>query len=337
MHSVPNHRIRIPDVSEIVAARERIAGVALRTPLARFEVFLEGSDAPRDVFLKLETAQPIGSFKIRGAANALRTASSASLAGGVWTASAGNMAQGVAFVARVLGVPCRVVVPEHAPQAKTDAIARLGAELVRVPFDAWWQAMLTRAHPGMTGLMVHPFADTQVMAGNGTIGLELAEEEPDLDAVLVPWGGGGLSLGIAAALRMVSPRTKVYAVEVETAAPLTASLNAGRMVTVTRTPTWIDGMGSDRLSDEIWPLIPGLIAGTIVVSVNQVAAALKLMVQSAGVTPEGAGAATVAAALAGRLNGVAGSSLGARRVACVVSGGNIDAPVVARILAGEAP
>ncbi len=328
---------QVPESSEIVAARNRIAGDALRTPLARFEVFLEGSEDAHDVFLKLETAQPIGSFKIRGAANAMRAASPESLAGGVWTASAGNMGQGVAYVARTLGVPCRVVVPEQAPQAKTDAIARLGAQLVRVPFDAWWQAMRTREYPGMTGLMVHPFADTQVMAGNGTIGLELAEDAPDLDAVLVPWGGGGLALGIAAALRVASPRTKVYAVEVETAAPLTASLNAGAMVTVTRTPTWIDGMGSDRLSDEIWPLIPGLIAGTIVVSVRQVAAALKLMVQTAGVTPEGAGAASVAAALAGRVNGVAGSSINARRVACVVRGGNIDSAVVAKILAEEAP
>lgn len=330
-------RLSLPEPTQIAAARERIFPPAVRTPLARFEVFLEGSRAPRDVFLKLETAQPIGSFKIRGAANAMAAASDDDLQRGVWTASAGNMAQGVAYVARERGVACRVVVPDTAPRAKLDRIVALGAEIVPVPFATWWAAMLTRTHPGMTGLMIHPFADTNVMAGNGTIGLEIAEDAPDLDAVLVPWGGGGLALGIASALKAVSPRTKVYAVEVETAAPLTASLAAGRMETVTRTPTWIDGMGSDRLSDEIWPLVPGMIAGTIVVTVAQVAAALRLMVNTAGVTPEGAGAATVAAALAGRVNGVAGSLLDARRVACVVSGGNIDGAVVAKILAGEEP
>ena len=210
-------------------------------------------------------------------------------------------------------------------------------ETVKVPFEAWWHAMLTHSHPGMDGLMIHPFADAAVMAGNGTIGLELAEDVRELDAVLVPWGGGGLSLGIAAALREVSPRTKVYAVEVETAAPLTASLAAGKPVTVKRTQTFIDGMGSDRLSDEVWPLIPGLIAGTIVVTVAQVAAALKLIADSAHVIAEGAGAATVAAALGGCLNGVSGSSLDVQRVACIISGGNINSEVVATILRGEVP
>jgi threonine dehydratase len=329
--------LTLPTPTQISEARGRIFPPAVRTPLARFEVFLGGSRTPRDVYLKLETAQPIGSFKIRGAANAMARVSDDDLQRGVWTASAGNMAQGVAYVARQRGIACRVVVPDTAPRAKLDRMLSLGAQVVPVPFATWWQAMLTRTHPGMTGLMIHPFADTNVMAGNATIGLEIAEDAPDLDAVLVPWGGGGLALGIASALKSVSPRTQVYAVEVETAAPLTASLAAARMVTVTRTPTWIDGMGSDRLSDEIWPLVPGMIAGTIVVTVAQVAAVLRLMVNTAGVTPEGAGAATVAAALAGRVNGVAGSLLDARRVACVVSGGNIDDAVVAKILAGEEP
>lgn len=332
--------LRLPSPDEIRSARERIAGKALRTPLVPFDVHFDRGEgrvtAKRlDVFLKLETAQPIKSFKIRGAANAMSVASDAELAGGVWTASAGNMAQGVAWCARERGIACRVVVPEHAPRTKTDAVRALGAEVLPVPFDAWWNAMLTRAHPGMTGLMVHPFADTNVMAGNGTIALEIAEEAPDLDAVLVPWGGGGLACGIAAALREASPRTKVYAVEVETAAPLTASLAAGKPVTVQRTKTFIDGMGSDRLSDEIWPLVPGLIAGTVVVTVAQVAAALRLIAETANVIAEGAGAATVAAALSGRVNGAAAASLDAQRVACVVSGGNIDAGVVERILRGE--
>ena len=334
--------ITLPDHKAIVAARERIAQVAVRTPLVRFDI--ESAAVPgaaansiREISLKLETTQPIGSFKIRGAANAMAVASPASLAHGVWTASAGNMAQGAAWCARERGVKCRVIVPDHAPRAKTDAITKLGAEFTKVPFEAWWQAMLTHAHPGMDGLMIHPFADTAVMAGNGTIGLELAEDAPDLDAVLVPWGGGGLALGIAAALREESPRTKVYAVEVDTAAPLTASLAAGKPVTVQRTPTFIDGMGSDRVSDETWPLVRGLIAGTIVVTVAQVAAALKLLVETAGVTAEGAGAATVAAALGGRLGGVEGASLDVARVACIISGGNINSEIVATIMRGELP
>lgn len=359
--------LRLPSVAMIREARRRIAGTALRTRLARCNIVGDAQAAagsaaegdagalgrtprlPSDVFLKLENTQPIGSFKIRGAANAMADASAADLARGVWTASAGNMAQGAAWCARARGIPCHVVVPDHAPRAKLDAIAALGATIERVPFDAWWNAMLTHAHPGMTGLMIHPFADAGVMAGNGTIGLELAEDAPDLDAVLVPWGGGGLSLGIAAALREVSPRTKVYAVEVETAAPLTASLVAGRPVTVHRTPTWIDGMGSDRVSGETWPLVPGLIAGTIVVTVAQVAAALRLIAGTAHVIAEGAGAATVAAVLGGRLcpasrasgageDGAARTpSLDGARVACIISGGNINGDIVARILNGEVP
>jgi len=334
--------LALPTLAEIRAAKECIAGTAIRTPLRRFDIVRAevpgAKPAPlREVYLKLETLQPIRSFKIRGAANAMFGATAAALEGGVWTASAGNMAQGVAWCARERGVKCRVVVPDHAPRAKTDAITALGAEIIKVSFEAWWDAMLTHSHPGMMGLMVHPFADTAVMAGNGTIALEIAEDEPDLDAVLVPWGGGGLALGIAAALREVSPRTKVYAVEVETAAPLTASMSAGEPVVVRRTKTFIDGMGSDRVSAETWPLVKGLIAGTIVVTVAQVAAALKLMAETANVIAEGAGAATVAAALGGAMRGRWGATLDAGRVACIVSGGNIDADVVAAILRGEVP
>lgn len=314
----------------------------MRTALTRFEpgtatIPGAGGRAAPEIFLKLENTQPIGSFKIRGAANAMSLATANEIADGVWTASAGNMAQGVAWVARERGVLCRAVVPDHAPRAKTDAIKRLGAEVIEVPFEAWWDAMLTHAHPGMTGLMVHPFADTAVMAGNATIGLEIADDQPELDAVLVPWGGGGLALGIAAAMQAVSPGTKVYAVEVETAAPLTASMSAGEPVVVRRTKTFIDGMGSDRVSNETWPLVKGLIAGTIVVTVQQVAAALKLLVERAGVTAEGAGAAAVAAAMAGAMRGRPGIALPAKRVACVISGGNIDADVLATIMRGAIP
>ena len=340
-------RARLPRRAELDAARTRIAGVAVHTPLLPFCPAVApapGRARSAEVFLKCEHRQPVRAFKIRGAASAMLGAPRSALDRGVWTASAGNMAQGVAYVARALGVPCRVVVPDHAPRAKLDAIAALGAEYVKVPFDAWWQAMLAHAHPGMDGLMIHPFADAAVMAGNGTIGLELAEDASDLDAVLVPWGGGGLALGIAAALRDVSPGTKIYAVEVETAAPLTASFAAGRPVAVTRTPTWIDGMGSDRVSAEMWPLVPGLIAGTVVVTVKQVASALRVVYETTGDVVEGAGAAAVAAAMDGVVYDAPGTDsapaprlLDARRVACIISGGNIDREVAERILNGESP
>jgi threonine dehydratase len=332
--------LALPTLDAVRAAAERVRGVARRTPLYRLDTALP-TGSPRaglvELHLKLENLQPIGSFKIRGAANAMAVARPEALERGVWTASAGNMAQGVAWCAHERGLGCRVVVPEQAPRAKLERVAALGAEIERVPFEAWWNAMRTGRHPGMDGLMVHPFADTDVMAGNGTIALELVEEAPELDAVLVPWGGGGLALGIAATLRAVSPRTKVYAVEIETAAPLTPSLAAGKPVTVTRTPSWVDGMGSDRVAEQTWPLVRGLIAGTVVVTLADVARALKLVAETAHVIAEGAGAAAVAAALHGRLNGEAGAALEARRVACIVSGGNVNPEIVARILAGEIP
>nr|MDQ2668641.1 pyridoxal-phosphate dependent enzyme [Gemmatimonadota bacterium] len=247
-------KLVIPSLADIRVAESRIAGVAIRAPLVRFH----GGDASADVRLKLESLQPIGSFKLRGAANVIGGLSDAALAGGVYTASAGNMAQGVAWCARARGVQCRVVVPEQAPATKIDAIERLGGEVIRVPFEEWWRTLVDRSHPGVEGHFIHPFADTDVMAGNGTIGLEIFEDLDDVDAIVIPYGGGGLACGIAAAARALSPRTKVYAVEADTAAPLTASLAAGVPTAVTRTPTFIDGMGSGGVFAEMWPLVQSL-------------------------------------------------------------------------------
>ena len=312
-------------IDDIRAARTRLVGIAVRTPLVRFPA----DGGASEVYLKLENLQPIGSFKLRGAANAMVLAGSDALSHGVYTASAGNMAQGVAWCARELGVRCRVVVPEHAPKTKTDAIERLGGEVIRVPFDEWWQTLVNRGHPGMDGFFVHPFADNAVMAGNGTIGLEIFEDLADVDAIIVPYGGGGLACGIAAAARAISPRTKVYAVEVETAAPLTASLAAGVPTPVTRTQTFIDGMGSGAVFGEMWPLVQSLLAGTIVVSVAQIAAAVKTLAERCRVVAEGAGAAPLAAALTGVLEG--------QKTVCIVSGGNIDLDKFATILRGDIP
>lgn len=313
-----------PSLDDIRAARARLSDIALRTPLVRYL-----GSSTRDIYLKLENLQPIGSFKLRGAANAMALASHADLADGVYTASAGNMAQGVAWCARERGIRCRVVVPEHAPKTKTEAIERLGGEVIRVPFDEWWQTLIDRGRADVDGLFVHPFADIAVMAGNGTVALEIFEDLADIDAIIVPYGGGGLACGIAAAARAVSPRTKVYAVEVDTAAPLHASLIAGRPVPVTRTPTFIDGMGSGGLFADMWPLAQSLLAGSIVVSVAQVAGAVKALAERSRVVAEGAGAAALAAAQDPTLDG--------QRIVCIVSGGNIDLDTFATILRGELP
>lgn len=311
-------------LEEIRAARPRIADSVVRTPLLRLF-----TDAPCEIHLKLECLQPIGSFKLRGAGNAMALAPRESLAPGVYTASAGNMAQGVAWNARRLGIPCTVVVPDHAPQGKLAAIESLGGRIVKVPVERWWQVLVEHHYPGIEGLFIHPVADRAVIAGNGTVGLEILEDLPDADAVLVPWGGGGLSCGIASAVRALRPATKVFGCETETAAPLAASLAAGRPVAVDYTPSFVDGIGARSLLPEMWPLAKGLIAGSLVSSLEEIASALRLLVARARVVAEGAGATPVAAALSGRA--------GHGKVVCVVSGGNIDASVLATILRAETP
>jgi threonine dehydratase len=317
--------IEAPTLDAIRAAAARIAGSALRTPLFRLNV----DDAPAEIWLKLENLQPIGSFKLRGAGNAMGLLDRAALARGVYTASAGNMAQGVAWNARRLGVPCTVVVPEHAPETKLAAIERLGATIVRIPFDAWWNVIVTHHHPGIKGIFIHPVSDPAVIAGNGTIGLEILEDLPDVAAVLVPYGGGGLSCGIAAAIRPSRPGVRILACEVETAMPLTASLAAGRPLQVDYTPSFVDGIGAKGVLEEMWPLASRLLDGSCVVSLAETAAAVKLLVERNRVVAEGAGATPVAVALAGKA--------GAGKVVCVVSGGNIDAKKLATILMGEVP
>ena len=312
-----------PRLEEIRAARERIRGLAVRTPLLRLPL----EDV--EIYLKLETLQPIGSFKIRGAGNAMRSAPRDLLDRGVYTASAGNMAQGVAWCAREMGIPCTVVVPDDAPRAKLDAIERLGARTLLVPFADWWTVLEEHRYPGLDGLFVHPVADPAVIAGNGTIGLEILEDLPDVDAVLVPFGGGGLSGGIASALRAEKPHVPVYACEIETAAPLAKSWAAGAPSSVDRIPSFVDGIGGKSLLPEMWELLRAVLEGPLVVSLEEAAEAVRLLVARARVVAEGAGAVPVAAALAGRA--------GRGRLACVVSGGNIDPHKLATILEGGLP
>jgi threonine dehydratase len=287
-------------------------------------------DAPSELWLKLENLQPIGSFKIRGAVNAIRSAPAAETANGVVTVSAGNMAQGVAWAARELGVPATIVAPEQAPRTKLDAIERLGGKVVKVPYERWWEIMTTSRYEGADGLFVHPVQDERVIAGNGTIGLELAEELPDADAVLVPWGGGGLFTGIATALAAVSPRTRVYAIQPETGAAVTAALEAGEPRESTGfAPSFVDGAGAKVVLPAMWERARPLLAGAEAVSLDDTAAAVRVLAERARVIAEGAGALALAAALSGRIGG--------RRLVCIVSGGNIDADRLTAILRGETP
>lgn len=315
------------ELAEIEAARARIADVAARTPLVR----LHAAEVPADteIYLKLEVLQPIGSFKIRGATNAIRIAPEAARARGLITASAGNMAQGVAWAARELGVTATIAVPDHAPRAKLDAIERLGGQIVKLPYEDWWQAIVTSRVEGVDGLFVHPVQDEGVMAGNGTIGLEILEDLPDPDAVVIPYGGGGLVTGIASALRAMKPDTKIYTAEPATGAALAAAVEAGEPTNVDYSPSFVDGAGSRRVLDTMWPRVRPLIDGAFAVPIHDAAAAVRTLASRARVIAEGAGALATAAALSGRA--------GTGKVVCIVSGGNIDLAKVAEILRGNEP
>jgi threonine dehydratase len=304
-------------LEEIRRARERIGDSVLRTPLVGFD---------ERISLKLECLQPIGSFKLRGALSAVRAAAAGELADGVFTASAGNMAQGVAWAAREVGVRARVVAPEHAPRAKLDAIERLGGEVIPVPHEVWWQTMLDRRYEGVDGLFVHPVDDVAVMAGNGTIGLELCEDADELDTVVVPWGGGGLTTGIASAVKALRPGVRVVTAEPETAAPLAAAFAAGEPVEIDYRPSFVDGAGGRALLPSMWDRARGLVDEAVAVPLDDVAEAVRLLASRARVVAEGAGALALAAAL--RRDD---------RCVCIVSGGNIDAAVLAAILQGNTP
>ena len=309
-------------LQDIKDAQQRIKGKVNRTPLVRFY----DDNFPGEIYLKLENLQPIGSFKLRGAYNAMSTADNSLLNEGVYTASAGNMAQGVAWNAKMMNIPCTVIVPDHAPQTKLDAITRLGAKFIKIPFNDWWQVLVTRKFEGMKGLFVHPVSDPPVIAGNGTIGLEILEDLPDVDTVIVPYGGGGLMSGIATAIKSIKPNVKIFASEVETAAPLAPSLAAGEPVKVEYQASFVDGMGSVGLLSEMWPLVSKLVDGSIVLSLKQIADAIKLLIERNRVIAEGAGGSSFAAALTGKA--------GKGKIVCVISGGNIDAEKLIKILSG---
>lgn len=301
-----------------------IAGTAVRTPLVRLD-----ADCDAEVYVKLETLQPVNSFKIRGAGNAILQASDDELAGGVVTASAGNMAQGVAYAARLRGVPATIVVPEGASATKVAAVERFGGRIVALPYEDWWRALVDGYYEGAaSSLFVNPVANREVMAGNGTIGLELLEDLPDVEAVIVPYGGGGLVTGIASAVKASRPDVRVYAAEPETGAPASDAL-AGGTGEVEYTRSWVDGAGSRAVIPAVWEEASSLIDGAFVIPLTDAAAAVRVLAERLRVIAEGAGALGVAAAVAGKAGG--------GKVACIVSGGNIDPGVFSRIVAGESP
>jgi threonine dehydratase len=307
-------------LDDIEAARERISESALRTPLVRLNV----DDSPAEIYLKLENLQPIGSFKIRGATNAMALAGPEALRDGVYTASAGNMGQGVGWAARKLGIPFSVVVPDHAPDTKLAAIERLGGRIIKVTFEEWWQVVVSHQFPALSGWFIHPVSDPAVIAGHATIGLELLEDLPDVDAVVVPYGGGGLSSGIASAVKALRPELPVYGAEVATAAPLAAAFEAGEPTEVVYQASFVDGIGSSRVLEEMWPLVSHLLAGSLVAELDTVEDTVRLLLERNRIVTEGAGAISVAVALQG--------AAGTGKVACIVSGGNIDRHTLSRIL-----
>ena len=317
-------------IDTIRDAARTVYGAAIRTPLVPLGVLAPGGP---EIFLKLEMLQPIGSFKIRGAYNAMRRLTPSQLAEGVWTVSAGNAAQGVALAARKLGARCSVMVMDTAPEAKLGNINRLGATIVKASYDECWKTVEAHGSPRMTGHFVHPFDDDDFISGNGTAGLEIVEDLPDVDAVVAAVGGGGLLSGIGVAIRALRPEARVYAAEPETAAPLKRSMDNGK---ASRFEEWqasfVDGAGGRSVLDTMWPLLREYVHESIVVPLDDVARAMRLVAERARVIAEGAGACAVAAAVSPAM-----ASRGHKKVVAVVSGGNVDLAKFAQLVGACSP
>ena len=317
--------LTLPDHAQLLSARDNIRGVALRTPLLKLNVDLPGVN----IFLKLENLQPWGSFKIRAGINAVRTADSQRLKAGVLSASSGNFGQGLAFAARALGIRATLMVPEGAAQNKIDALLELGAKVIPLPFDQWWHVLTSRRVAGEEGVFIHPVAEQAVLAGNATIGAEILEDLPSCDAVAVPFGGGGLICGIGSVMRRLKPAVRMVVVESEAAQPAAAALSAGRPVPVPHMESFVDGMGSTTVLQDMWPLLRQAADHSACVSFAQIVAAIRLLAARHHLIAEAAGAASLAAALSGQA--------GKGNVVCIVSGGNIDAGRLSVILDGRRP
>jgi threonine dehydratase len=320
-----SNALSLPGAAHVDAARENIRGIAIRSPLLK----LNGGPSGLNIHLKLENLQPWGSFKLRPALNAIKGLDSESLQRGVLSASSGNFGQGLAFAAQRLGIPAALVVPERAAQTKVNALIELGARVIRLPFDQWWQVLTSRQCPGEDGVFVHPVAENAVLAGNATIGMEILEDLPDVDAVAVPFGGGGLICGIGSVMRRLRPGVRMVAVESEAAQPAAAALRAGHPVTVPHQQSFVDGMGSSTVLAPMWPLLEQMADAAACVSFAQIADAVRMLAQRHHVIAEAAGAASLAAAMAGQA--------GKGNIVCIISGGNMDAARLAAVLNGQNP
>lgn len=305
--------VRPITLADIEVARTRIAGTVLRTPLVKLDL---GANGP-DIRLKLENLQPTNAYKIRGAANAVANLSDEARSRGVWTVSAGNAGQGVAFAARAAGVPCAVVAIETAPQTKLDRMAALGARIVPVSYDDAWQAVTDHAFDGMDGTFIHPFDNHDFVAGHATMGLEILEDAPDVRTVIVPIGGGGLISGVGSGIKVKAPQVKVLGAEPETAAPYALSLREGGPRRFADwQPSFVDGAGGKSVTDRMWERMQMVVDGTITVTLDQTRDAMRLQAEKARIVAEGAGSLALAAALTGEA--------GEGPIVCIVSGGNID-------------
>lgn len=316
--------VRPVTLEEIEQARRRIAGTVVRTPLIRWNI----DGAPADIYLKLENLQPINAFKLRGAANAIAMLPERERSRGVWTISAGNAGQGVAYAARAAGIPCTVVVIDPAAETKVQRMRALGARLVRAPFEACWAAMERRSFPGVEGVFIHPFDDHDFIAGNGTIGLEILEDLPNVATVIAAIGGGGLIAGIGSAIRALSPDVRILGAEPETAAPAALSFEKNSpQIFPDWKPSFVDGAGGKSIFPRMWERMKGVVDGSMVVSLEQVRGAMRLIAEKARVIAEGAGALPCAAALSGKA--------GRGPIVAVISGGNIDLKKFAELVLNE--
>lgn len=314
-----------PTLDEIAEARKRIAPYFARTPLVRLDLGF----ADRQIFLKLETLSPIGAFKLRPALNAVLSRDAALLRDGVAVTSSGNMAYGMAWAARLIGVPMVAYMYRGAPQTKIDGVRGLGGEVRFVSAGTWWDYITGEDRPDAPELLINPVTDQAVLAGNGSIGMEIIEDLPDVDVVLTPYGGGSMTTGVASAIKTGSRPARVFAVEDESAAPVRATLEAGQIVTVETRPSFIKSIGAPSLVPQLWPVARELIDGAIAVSPAEVADAMRLLFRKAKIVAEGAGAASLAAAISRPdLTG---------NIVCVISGGNIDAKAYSVVLGGSIP
>jgi threonine dehydratase len=323
---LPDAQTRRITLETIREAAGVVYDAAVRTPLVRLQLPPHAADRGPEIFLKLESLQPIGSFKIRGAYNAVRRLTPAQLSRGVWTVSAGNAAQGVALAARKVGAACSVLVMDTAPHTKLNAIKGLGASIVQAPYEECWRTVQEHRSDKMSGHFVHPFDDDDFISGNGTLGLEIVADLPDVDAVIAPLGGGGLLAGIAAAVRPLRPGVRIYAAEPETAAPLATSFAAGRACWFEGwRASFVDGAGGKSVIETMWPLLRELVHESIVVTLDDAARAMRLVADRVHVIAEGAAACAVAAALSPAL------AERHRKIVAVVSGGNIDLTTFAEL------